>query len=177
MTASADNSSRFGVHLSRHDVAPPKSSAIKEATNLGLVHFDYSPAWNGGHSPPIGSIGGCWMTSPNCTPSFESWQPVHRTTERGLPLSVVSKRLAMLERRAEALLFATSTCSNEPNASRLKLISLKRRCRVTVAHRKPTARERPACVGRRPCKSGPPRSRTCLSKISAELVHTDRSRS
>jgi hypothetical protein len=41
-----------------------KSSAINEATNLGLVHFDYSPAWNGGHSPPIGSIAGCWITEP-----------------------------------------------------------------------------------------------------------------
>src|ERR1700729_3152853 len=59
------------------------------------------------HSPPIGSIAGCWMTSPNCAPSFGSWQPVRRHPERGLPLSVVSKRLATLERRAEVLLFAT----------------------------------------------------------------------
>jgi hypothetical protein len=49
-------------------------------------------------------------------------------------LSVVSKRLATLERRAEVLLFATSTCSNEP--SPLKLMRLKRRCRATAAHRK-----------------------------------------
>jgi hypothetical protein len=50
-------------------------------------------------------------------------------TERGLPLSVVSKRLATLERRAEVLLFATSTCSNQPS------VRLKRRCRVTAGLR------------------------------------------
>ena len=58
------------------------------------------------------------------------WQPVRRYPGEGLPLSVVSKRLAPLERRAEVLLFATSTCSNDPSASRLKLMRLKRRCRV-----------------------------------------------
>jgi len=56
--------------------------------------------------------------------------------EMGLALSVVSKRLASLERRAEVLLFATSTCSNEPSASPLKSMRLKRRCRATAAHRK-----------------------------------------
>jgi hypothetical protein len=45
-------------------------------------------------------------------------------------LVFVSKRLATLERRAEVLLIATSTCSNEPSSSRLKLMRLKRRCRV-----------------------------------------------
>jgi hypothetical protein len=55
--------------------------------------------------------------------------PPRRGVWRGV-LSVVCKRLAKLERRAEVLLFATSTCSNEPSASRLKLMRLKRRCRV-----------------------------------------------
>jgi DNA-binding transcriptional LysR family regulator len=47
--------------------------------------------------------------------------------EMGLALSVVSKRLASLERRAEVRLIARSTCSNEPSASWLKLMRLKRR--------------------------------------------------
>ena len=58
--------------------------------------------------------------------------------EMGLALSVVSKRLATLERRAEARLIARSTrslalteeggsCSNEPTASWPKLMRLKRR--------------------------------------------------
>jgi hypothetical protein len=93
------------------------------------------------------------MTSPNCAPSFGSWQPSAATPERDLPLSVVSKRLATLERRAEVLLFATSTCSNEPNASRPKLMRLKRRCRV---NRDASEGLLPGCVGLHPCKSGPP---------------------
>ena len=52
--------------------------------------------------------------------------PVRRHQERGLPLSVVSKRLATLERRAEVLL-RHQHMSNEPSASRLRLMRLKRR--------------------------------------------------
>jgi LysR family transcriptional regulator, transcriptional activator for dmlA len=85
------------------------------APDLGLVHFDYYPALNGSHYPPIGKYGGGMLDDITGLRTFvrivAAGSLSAASREMGLALSVVSKRLATLERRAEVRLIARGTRS------------------------------------------------------------------
>ena len=82
------------------------------------------------HSPPIGKYDGDMLDDITELRTFvriaAAGSLSAASREMGLALSVVSKRLATLERRAEVLL-RHQHMSNEPSASRLRLMRLKRR--------------------------------------------------
>ena len=90
---------------------PPSKGG--DPANSGLVHFDYYPARNERHSPPIGKYGGGMLDDITELRTFvriaAAGSLSAASREMGLALSVVSKRLASLERRAEVRLIARST--------------------------------------------------------------------